>query len=131
MSVEQLDYSLLDAFNDEQTPADLAEIELFETDPDFIDPRCGSKSWKDLAEVVVALANYILTKSEWDESLMECTKQARDLHFIFNIEKLIECVTDAMEDSGDNVEREVFRQARRKKNKRLFEMMLSLRKQAG
>jgi hypothetical protein len=37
MSLEELDHSLLRAYNDEQTPADIEHLRLFETNPDFVD----------------------------------------------------------------------------------------------
>lgn len=117
MSLEELDHSMWEDFNNEQTPADIEEIELFKARPDIIDTRRGSMMWRDLAEVAGLLANRTLTKSEWDESVMKRTKQAQNLRLVFNVERLIECVTDAINMGlDDNVEGEVFRIAR-KRNK--------------
>lgn len=109
MSLEELDHSLLKAYNDEQTPADIEQLELFKTRPDFVDDRRGSKSWGDLAKEGVAHANHMLSNSEWDESLVERTKLARNLRSIFNIKRLMGCVTSVIDEGfGDITEEKVF-----------------------
>jgi hypothetical protein len=132
MSLEELDHSLLEAFNKEQTPADIEEVELLETKADCIVPRHGPRSCGDLAQAARALANHTLTKAEWDESLTKRTEKARNLHFIFNIERLKKCVADAIEVGfednmgfDDNTEGAVFRQAKRESENRIFRTILS------
>jgi hypothetical protein len=55
--MNELDISLLKASNEEQTLADLEEVGLFNTDPDYVDPGRRSSRWGDLAEAAAALAS--------------------------------------------------------------------------
>lgn len=124
LSPEELDLRLLEAYNEPQTPADLEEVELYNTRPGHIDDRRGL-SWGDLAREAAALANHTLTKLEWDESLMERTERVRDLRRVFNIERLIDSATAARDLSleGENVEGEVFSRAKRMKQNRLIQII--------
>jgi hypothetical protein len=90
-------------------------VELYNTEPGHIDDRRGL-SWGHLANEAAALASHVLTKSEWDESLAERTERARDLCRVSNVERLIDCATAVRDlDSGENVEREIVRRAKRMK----------------
>jgi hypothetical protein len=94
LSMEELDCELMKAFNEQQTPADLEQVQLFETNPGYLDPRYKPKSWGDLARLATGFANYTLTLSQWNESLPERVKIARSFRKVFNIARLIECMTE-------------------------------------
>lgn len=112
-SLGELVRRLWEAYNERQSPVDLEEIEHYHTDPEYVDARRELGSWRHLAKDAVALACRELTKSEWDESLMERTERVRDLHRVSNVEMSLGCAT-AVRCLGfeEDVEGEVFRRAK-------------------
>jgi hypothetical protein len=135
LSMEELDRELMKALNEQQTPADLEQVQLFETNPEYLDPRYKLKSWGDLARLATGFANYTLTLFQWNESLQERVKIPKSFRKVFNIARLIECMTEVRDwvhkenVKEENVEGEVFRIGKGKESRKFTQALLSSLKQ--
>ena len=79
-----------------------------------------------------SLAGCTLTKSEWDEGLSGRTELGGDLRVVFNIDRLIECVTRLAGLGEEHVEDEIFRVAKTMKRIKSLQTQLDvLKKRIG